>query len=119
MAQAKFKLTLTTDGAGNASARTKEPVNGEIDGIYVDLGTLDAASDITITQNDGEGSLPIATITNATTGWYFPIITAIHVSGSGTPKTDGYMPVVGYITANVASGGSVTTGSVYVFVHEE
>jgi len=119
MAQAKFKLALTTDGAGAASARTKEPVNGEIDGIYVDPGTLDAAADITIEQNDGGGALPVAYIANATTGWYFPIITAIHVSGSGTPKTDGYIPVVGYITASVANGGAAATGSVTVFVHEE
>lgn len=117
---AKYKLALTTDAAGAATAKTFDPVNGEICGIYVDLGTLDnTTTDIAITVNDGDGSLPILTLTNqSTSGWYYPIVSGVHYTGSGTPKTDGYIPVVGYITTTVAQGGASKAGAVYIFVEE-
>jgi hypothetical protein len=114
----KYKLALTTDGAGAATAITTDPVSGEVCSIYVDLGTLEHTTDVVVTVNDGDGSLPVITLTNVTTGWYYPIISGVHYTGSGTPKTDGYVPVVGYITATVAQGGATKAGAVYIFVEE-
>ena len=114
----KYKLTLTTSAGGTATATNRDPVSGEVCSIYVDLGTLDATADVAVTVNDGDGALPVITLTNVSSGWYYPIVSGVHYSGSGTPKTDGYVPVVGYITATVAQGGATKTGAVYVFVEE-
>lgn len=115
----KVKLTLATNASGVASATTDRPLNGCIYGIYVSQGDLAATADLTITQNDGQGSLPILTITNSTaSAWYFPIISGTHYTGSGTPKTDGEMPVAGYVTVAVAEGGVSKTGIAYLLVEE-
>jgi hypothetical protein len=115
----KQKLTLTTDAGGAATATTNRPLNGELYGIYVDQGDLATTVDITVTQNDGQGQLPVVTITNQSAStWYHPIITATHFSGSGTPKTDGMMPIVGYVTITLAEGGATKTGTAYILVEE-
>lgn len=116
----KYKLALATNSSGAATATITDPVAGEVCSIYVDLGTLDnTTTDIAITVNDGDGSLPVLTLTNHTTsGWYYPIVSGVHYTGSGTPKTDGYVPVVGYITVTVAQGGASKAGAVYIFVEE-
>jgi hypothetical protein len=119
MSMTKYKLPVATNGAGTGSAVTPEPCAGEVCSIYVDLGTLENTTDLTITVNDGDGALPVLALTNATTGWYYPVVPAVHYSGaSHTPKTDGYIPVVGYITATIAQGGASKAGSVYLFVEE-
>lgn len=119
MSMTKYKLALTTTAGGAGTATTPEPCAGEVCSIYVDLGTLDGSTtDLTITVNDGDGALPVITLTNVSTGWYYPIVSGVHYTGSGTPKTDGYVPVVGYITATVAQGGASKAGSVYLFVEE-
>ena len=112
----KTKVTLTTSAGGVASATTDRPLNGCIYGIYVEQGDLAATADLTITQDD---SLPILVITNSSaSAWHFPVISATHYTGSGTTKTDGMVPVAGYITVAVAQGGASKTGTVYVLVEE-
>ena len=115
----KYKLALSTNAGGTGSATTPEPCAGEVCAIYVDLGTLDGSTtDLTITVNDGDGALPVITLTNVASGWYYPVVSATHYTGAGTPKTDGYVPAVGYITASIAQGGVSAAGSVYVFIEE-
>lgn len=112
----KISVTLSTAAGGTGTATTSRPVAGCIYGIYVDLGTLEATSDITFTQSDG---IPVLVATNvAASGWYFPIISGTHYSGSGTPKTDGEVPVVGYLTATIAQGGASKSGTITYFVEE-
>ena len=115
----KYKLAITTTAGGAGSATTPEPCAGEVCAIYVDLGSLDGTTtDIVIAANDGDGALPIITLTNVTTGWYNPVISSTHYTGSGTPKTDGEVPAVGYITATIAQGGASKSGSLYLFIDE-
>lgn len=115
----KLKLTLSTNAGGTGSVSSRA-VDGELYGIYVDVGTLAATSDLTITQDDGQGSLPVLTVANVSaSAWYFPIISGTHYTGSGTPKTDGKMPLTGAITVAVAEGGASKTGTIYLLVEEE
>jgi hypothetical protein len=114
----KLKLTLSTNADGTGSV-TSRVVDGCLYGIYVEVGTLAATSDLTITQNDGQGSLPVLTVANVSaSGWYVPVISATHYTGSGTPKTDGMVPVTGEITIAVAEGGASKSGSIYLLVEE-
>lgn len=114
----KLKLTLSTNAGGTGSAKSRV-VDGCLYAIYVEVGTLEATSDLTITQNDGQGELPVLTLTNVSgSAWYFPVISATHYTGSGTVKTDGEMPVTGEITIAVADGGASKTGAIYLLVEE-
>ena len=115
----KTKVTLTTSAGGVATATTDRPLNGCIYGIYVAQGDLASTADLTITQNDGQGELPVLLITDsAASAWHYPVISATHYTGSGTTKTDGMVPVAGYVTVAVASGGATKTGTVYILVEE-
>ncbi len=112
----KISVTLSTDSGGTGAATTSRPVAGCIYGIYVEVNTLENTSDITFTQSDG---IPVLVATNvAASGWYFPVISATHYTGSGTTKTDGDIPVVGYLTATIASGGASKSGTITYFVEE-
>lgn len=116
----KLKLTLATDAAGVASATTDRQVSGEICGIYMSVGTLAATADVTITQDDGQGSLPVLTITNlAASDWYAPGINQHdYATGTATTYTHVEMPAVGYITVSVAQGGASKVGTAYIVVDE-
>jgi hypothetical protein len=116
----KIKLTLTTNAGGTATATTDRPLNGEICGIYMSIGTLAATSDITITQDDGQGSLPVLTITNlAASDWYAPGINQHdYATGTATAYTHVEMPVAGYVTVAVAQGGASKVGTAYILVSE-
>ena len=112
----KISVTLSTGAGGAGTATTSRPVAGCIYGIYIDVGTLAATGDITFTQSDG---IPVLVTTNVSaSGWYFPVISATHYTGAGTPLTDGDVPVVGYLTAVIASGGASTSGTITYFVEE-
>jgi hypothetical protein len=116
----KVKLTLTTDAAGVATATSDRALNGEICGIYMSVGTLAATADITITQNDGQGQLPVLTITNlAASDWYAPGINQNdYATGTATAYTHVEMPIAGYVTVAVAQGGASKVGTAYVLVDE-
>jgi len=115
----KHKLTLTTSAGGAATATTNRPLNGCLYGIYVDQGDLATTVDITVTQNDGQGELPVFTVTNQSASeWYFPVIHGEVYNGSGTHKNDGAMPIAGYVTITLAQGGATKTGTAYILVEE-
>lgn len=116
----KLKLTLTTDASGVASATTDRQVDGEVCGVYVEIGTLAATVDLTITQNDGQGQLPVFYVANVTASqWYAPAINDCdYATGIATSYTHEEVPVSGYITVSCVQGGASKTGSVYIFVED-
>ena len=116
-------VAVTTDGSGDATVYS-EPTFGVVLAVrYVphDSTPLDAAADITITDN-GTGQ-NVLTITNVGGGAreFLPRGVTVTTSGveatyDGTRIVLGSVPVAGAIKVVVASGGATKSGTVYLFI---
>lgn len=114
------KVTIATAADGSATVRTSRPVNGELLGIYYEIGTLDVGGDITVTEE--QSGAPIDTVTNiAASQWRKPAIPVVASDGTaalyaaGGEAVRGAMPVHGQIKFVVASGGASKTGYAHVY----
>ncbi len=109
------KVTITTNGSGAATVYTSRPLDGILLGIYYEVGTLDAGTDVTVTQS--ESAIPVDTITNlAASAWRKPMIPGVTTAGVATtaPAVEP-MPVNGQLKFVVAQGGAAATGYAHVF----
>jgi hypothetical protein len=107
-------ITLTTDGAGAATAFSGR-ISGFIIGYYVDIGTL-AAGAVDITVTDDSTTEALLTLVNVAASVRLrPRLPTHDSTGQLTgaldaPWVDGRLKVV------VAQGGATKTGTLYVYV---
>lgn len=120
-------FTLTTDTAGAATAgqsttSVQTAVIGKLFAIKYIPGTIDTGATLTVTCVNGADAKPILTKATAgtATSWYYPrdLVHAVADGAAltGTSGGDRCLPLVdGCFKITIASGGSVTTGSIVIY----
>lgn len=114
------RITITTVAAGTATIYSRA-LSGLLRGLYFELGTLDAGTDVTITVE--ETGAAVLTITNlAAAAWYaiaIPTYTTAGVAAlyaAGGTAVNSPLPIDGRLKIVIAQGGNVTTGYVTAYV---
>lgn len=110
----QIAVAITTSAGGAAEVYTPS-ISARLSAIFVDVGTLAATTDITITEESTGASL--LTLTNvAADARHLVRVQASDTSGA--PITGAYdSPVVrGRIKTVVAQGGNAASGTVYFYV---
>jgi len=110
-------ISFTTIADGSATAYGSESIFGLLYAIKANTGTLANTADLTITNDGGELSGPLLTITNlATSAIYYPRGDTCTAAGAATAGSNDAYPILdGKIKIVVAQGGDTKTGSITVY----
>ena len=118
-------IAVTTNASGDAAVTTVGAVFGRLVGVEYKPGTLDTGADWTITDTDTGAT--IFSLTNAgTTARSFRPTALVTNNVGGTITNDNTAPnlnrdiyLAGKVSAVVAQGGNVLTGTLYLILQEE
>lgn len=110
-------IPITTIADGSGTAYGSESIFGLLYAIKANVGTLANTTDLTITNDGGELSGPLLTITDlAASAIYYPRGNTCTAAGVATAGANDVYPVLdGKIKIVAAQGGDTKTGSITVY----
>lgn len=106
-------VTVVTNGAGDFTGYTPRPVNGELDTIHIDLGTITPGATWTLTA-DEDGATPLLTATPAVSTDCSPRASAVGITNVAITNSFVPIPLTGRAKVVVSGGGASNIGTVSV-----
>jgi len=112
----KYKLSVTTDTAGDGTA-TGPNILGRLYAVDYVIGTLDSTTtDITVSTVNADAASNLLVVANVTASKIYYPRTLEHLDSAGSNLTTHDMPLIaGTIKLTIAQGGDTKTGHVVVF----
>jgi hypothetical protein len=120
MALRQMALRGTTNASGDATIDAPVAIFGRLYAVEWDQGTLSVGADgVLSVQGSPIGARTLLTLTNPTTGTYYPRDVQHDAAGTaltGTAGGDRTMPVIdGILRLVLAQGGNTQTGGMIVY----
>ena len=118
----EYLIKQTSDTGGDSVDTTSEPIFGRLYAVTVVDGNLADNFDITLTYANAQaGTITLLTLTNLSADKiYYPRTLVQGLDGvdlTGTAGGDREMQLVaGVVTSTLADGGSLTSGSVLLYI---
>lgn len=116
----RMRFAITTSAGGAATVTGSQTISGgKLFAVLLNIGTLAATTDITLSTSGADGSGTLLTLTDqSANAMYYPRKQAVDATGSVIAGVYDTVLIDGIPTITVAQGGGTKAGSVVIFYEE-